>query len=62
MIREDILQNEKLGLKLISSFHSSFSLYGLFPHSHEFPFLELFEEFELLNTVVGVSFNEPLTK
>jgi hypothetical protein len=33
-----------------------------FPHPHEFPFFELFKEFELFDAVIGVSFDQPLTK
>jgi hypothetical protein len=35
---------------------------GFLPHPHELPLLELFEEIQLLDVVVGVSFDQPLSK
>lgn len=35
---------------------------GLLPHAHELPSLELLEEGQLLDVVVGVALNQPLAK
>ena len=58
---EVILEHEKLLLERVLGFHSVLMLDGLLPHSHELPFFELLEEVLLLDMIVRVSLDQPLT-
>jgi hypothetical protein len=62
MHTEVVLQNEQLLFKRVLSLHSVLMLDGLLPHSHKLPSFEFLEEGKLLDVVVRVSLNEPLTK
>lgn len=59
---EAILKHEKTLIKLVEGLHLVLLLDGFLPHSHEFPALELLEEGEILDMVVGVALNEPLAE
>ena len=51
MISENVVQNEKLLFKLISSLHPLIPYNILVPHLHEFPSLKFLEEVQLLDMV-----------
>jgi hypothetical protein len=55
-----ILEHEQLLFKGVLGLHSVLVFNCLFPHTHELPPLELFEEWKLFDVIVGVSFNQPL--
>ena len=57
-----VLKYEQLLFKRVLSLHSVLVLDGLLPHSHKLPSFEFLEEGELLDVVVRVSLNKPLTK
>jgi hypothetical protein len=57
-----ILKHEEFLLERVLGLHPILMLDSLLPHSHELPFLELLEEAQLLNMVVRVTLNEPLTE
>jgi hypothetical protein len=56
------LEHEELLLEQILGAVSLLTLDSLLPHPHELPFFELLEEIELLDVIIGVSLNKPLTK
>ena len=62
MRSEVLLQDEQILLQLVLNIVSVGLLDTLFPHAHEFPRLELLEEGEVLDMVVGVSLDEPLAE
>ena len=62
MLTEMVLEDEKLLFERILSLHTVLMLDSFFPHAHKLPSFEFFEEWELLDMIIGVSFNEPLTK
>lgn len=59
---EVILQHKQLFLEGILSLHSVLVLNSLFPHTHELPALELFEKRQLLNVVVRITLDQPLSQ
>jgi hypothetical protein len=58
--REVVLEHEELLLEGVLGLHPILVLDRLLPHPHELPLLELLEERELLDVVVGVALNQPL--
>jgi hypothetical protein len=58
--REVVLEHEELFFEGVLGLHPILVLDCLLPHPHELPFLELLEERELLDVVVGVTLNQPL--
>lgn len=60
--REVLLQNEKFVVELVLSTRAIGLLDDLLPHAHELPLLELLEEGELPDTVVGVALDQPLAE
>lgn len=62
MVLKVRLKHKQLFFKSVLCFHAVVELYSFFPHTHELPLLELFEEVEFLNMVVGIALNQPLTK
>jgi hypothetical protein len=59
---EVIFKNEELLVKRVLGCATILLFDHLLPHTHELPFLELLEEAQLLNMVVRVTLNEPLTE
>jgi len=57
-----VLEHEQLVSQGVLGLHSVVVLYGFLPHSHELPLLELLEERQVLDVVVGVSLDEPLAQ
>ena len=62
VLAEVVPQDEELLVKGVYRLHLVVQLDLLLPHAHELPRLELLEEGEVLDVIVGVSFNEPLTE
>ena len=56
------LKHEELFFQRILCFHSVLMLDRLLPHPHELPLLELLEEVQLFDVIVGVSLYQPLPK
>ena len=61
-ITEVRLEDEEVLLELIVGLHLVLLLDRLLPHAHELPALELLEEAEVLDVIVGVALDEPLTE
>lgn len=59
---EVVVQDEEVLFEVVHGFHTVLVLYGLFPHAHELPLLELLEELVSLDVVVRITFDEPLSK
>jgi hypothetical protein len=59
---KEVLQNEELLIEGVLCLGAVSLLDGLFPHAHELPFLELLEEAQLLDMVVGVTLDQPLAQ
>jgi hypothetical protein len=59
---EVVIQDEEVLFEVVHGFHTVLVLYGLFPHAHELPLLELLEELVSLDVVVRITFDEPLSK
>ena len=62
MLAEVVPQDKELLVKGVYRLHLVVLLDLFLPHAHEFPRLELLEEGEVLDVVVGVALNEPLTE
>jgi hypothetical protein len=60
MYAKIVLKHKKLFFERVLSLHPILVLNCLFPHAHELPSFELFEERELFDVVVGVALNKPL--
>ena len=62
MLAEMVLEDEKFLFERILCLHTVLMLDGFLPHAHKLPSFEFLEEWKLLDMVIGVSFDEPLTK
>lgn len=57
-----VLEHKEFVSQGVLGLHSVVVLDGFLPHSHELPLLELLEERQVLDVVVGVSLDEPLAE
>lgn len=57
-----VLEHEEFVSQGVLSLHSVVVLDGLLPHPHKLPLLELLEEWQVFNVVVGVSLDQPLAE
>ena len=65
-VEEEVLgeygvEDEELVLELSGSLSASLHLNGLLPHAKELPALKLLEERKLLDVIIRVTLNQPLT-
>ena len=57
-----VLEDEELLLEGILGLHAVLVLDSLLPHSHELPSFKFLKEWKLLDVVVGVTLDQPLSK
>ena len=62
VLAEVLLQNEEVLVEQVQSLHFVLLLYPALPQAHELPLVELLEEGEVLNVVVGVALDQPLAQ
>ena len=62
MLAEGVLEDEKLVIEVVLGRDTILVLYGLLPHAHELPLLELTEETVSLDVVVAIALDEPLAE
>jgi hypothetical protein len=57
-----ILQHEELLFEGVLSLHPVLVLDGFLPHAHELPSFKFLEKWQLLNMIVRVTLNQPLSE